>query len=164
MTSQVKPIREGYHTAIPSIVVKHGAKAVEFYERALGATEANRMHGPDGKSILHTELKIGDSTIFLADEGLGMAVKSPETLKGTTGAIHLNVEDADAAFHRAVKAGATAVMPPTDMFWGDRYAQVSDPFGHLWGLGTHKEDLSPEEIAKRAAAFFQQMAAQRPPG
>jgi PhnB protein len=160
MTSNVKPIREGYHTAIPSIVVRDAAKASEFYQKALGAVETTRMAGPGGKGILHAELKIGDSVVFLADEGPGMAVSSPESLKGTTSSIHLNVLDTDAAFHRAVKAGATPVMPPADMFWGDRYAQVSDPFGHLWGLGTHKEDLTPEEIGKRSEAFFKQMAAQ----
>ncbi|MCI4330967.1 MAG: VOC family protein [Thermoplasmata archaeon] len=160
MTHHVRPIREGYHTAVPGIVVRNAAKAVAFYQAALGAVESNRMHGPDGKSIIHSELQIGDSKVFLADEGEGMSTKSPETLHGTTGSIHLNVEDTDAAFQRAIKAGAKPIMPPMDMFWGDRYAQVSDPFGHVWGLGTHQEDLTPEEMEKRAAAFYQKMAAQ----
>jgi PhnB protein len=160
MSHHVKPIREGYHNVVPGIVVRNAAKAVEFYQAALGAVEGARMYGPDGKSILHTELQIGDSKVFLSDEDPGMAVKSPESLHGTTSSIHLNVEDTDAAFHRAIKAGATPVMPPMDMFWGDRYAQFTDPFGHLWGLGTHKEDLSPEEMRTRGEEFFKRMASQ----
>ncbi|MCI4356930.1 MAG: VOC family protein [Thermoplasmata archaeon] len=161
MTHHVRPIREGYHTVVPGIVVRNAAEAVKFYQAALGAVEGTRMHGPDGKSILHTELTIGDSRIFLSDEDPGMSVKSPESLHGTTSSIHLNVEDADAVFQRAVQAGAKPVMPPMDMFWGDRYAQVLDPYGHLWGIGTHKEDLTPEEVGTRGEEFFRRMAAQR---
>jgi PhnB protein len=164
MSHHVRPIREGYHTAIPGIVVRNATQAIEFYKSALGAVESSpRMPGPDGKSVLHAELQIGDSKVFVADEDPGMAIKSPESLKGTSSSIHLNVEDTDAAFARAVKAGAKPVMPPMDMFWGDRYAQVTDPYGHVWGLGTHKEDLSPEEIGKRGAEFFKQMASRGPP-
>jgi PhnB protein len=162
MTAHVKPIREGYHTVVPGIVVRNAAKAIEFYAAAFGAKETNRMHGPDGKSILHAEIEVGDSKIFLADEGPGMSTRAPESLNGTTSSIHLNVEDSDAAYHRAVKAGAKPIMPPMDMYWGDRYAQVLDPFGHVWGIGTHKEDLSPEEIRRRGAEFFKQLAGQRP--
>ncbi|MCI4366970.1 MAG: VOC family protein [Thermoplasmata archaeon] len=161
MTHHVKPIREGYHTVVVGMTVRNASEAIEFYRSAFGAVETTRMHGPDGKSILHAEMKIGDSRIFLADEGPGMSTKSPEALGGTSMSVHLNVEDTDAAFQRAIKSGAKPIMPPMDMFWGDRYAQVSDPFGHVWGLGTHKEDLTPEEIRMRGEAFFKQMAPQR---
>ena len=115
MTPQPGPVREGYHTAIPGIVVIEAAAAITFYEKAFGATVRNRMHGPDGKSILHSELVIGDSTIFISDEGPGMAVRSPESLQGTTSSVHRSVENADASFQRAVDAGVKPVMPPTDM-------------------------------------------------
>jgi uncharacterized glyoxalase superfamily protein PhnB len=116
------------------------------------------MPGPDGKSIMHAEIKIGDSRIFLSEEFPEMGCRSPESLGGTASSLHLYVEDVDAAFKRAVAAGAQVKMPVADMFWGDRFGKLIDPFGHEWGMATHKEDLTPEEIRERANVFFAQMA------
>lgn len=154
----VKPIPTGYHTLTPHLTVRGAARAIEFYKRAFGAKELERMPGPGGTNIVHAELKIGDSIVFLADEFPDMGARAPESLGGTTGSLHLYVKDVDAAFARAVAAGAQVRMPVSDMFWGDRYGKVVDPFGHEWGLGTHKEDLTPAEIGKRAQAFFAQMS------
>ena len=158
MTMRAKSIPEGYHTITPHLVVRGAGRAIEFYKRALGAEELMRMPGPDGKSIMHAELRIGDSIVFLSDEFPDMGCRSPQSLGGTATALHLYVEDVDAAFKRAVEAGATVRMPVADMFWGDRYAKIADPFGHEWGMGTHKEDLTPDEIRKRGEAFFANMA------
>ncbi len=160
MAKAVKTVPEGFRTITPSLVVRGGAQAIEFYKKAFGAEELVRMPGPDGKGIMHAELKIGDSIFFLGDESPQMASKSPQTLGGSTGALHLYVADVDAAFKRAVSAGARVSMPVADMFWGDRYGKVTDPFGHEWGLGTHKEDVSPADMEKRAKAFFAQMPKQ----
>ena len=157
MTKRAKSIPEGYHTITPHLVVRGAGRAIEFYERAFGAEELMRMPGPDGKSIMHAELRIGDSIVFLSDEFPDMGCRSPQSLGGTATALHLYVEDVDAAFKRAVEAGATVRMPVADMFWGDRYAKIADPFGHEWGMGTHKENLTPDEIRKRAEAFFANM-------
>jgi len=156
-TKSVRAVPAGYHTLTPHLTVRGADRAIEFYKRAFGAKELERMPGPDGQSIMHAELKIGDSIVFLADEFPDMGSRAPESLGGTTGTLHVYVKDVDAAFARAVAAGAQVRMPLADMFWGDRYAKVADPFGHEWGLGTHKEDLTPKEIAKRAEAFFSQM-------
>jgi PhnB protein len=157
-----KPIRDGFHTATPYLTVKGAARALEFYKRAFGAHETDRMTNPDGTSVMHAELRIGDSMLMLCDEfpqpGAG---RSPESLGGTTSAVFLYVPDVDAAFKRAIDAGAKAVMPPTDMFWGDRFAKLTDPFGHQWAMATHKEDLSREEIQKRGAAAMAAMANQK---
>ena len=157
MAKRTKAIPEGYHTITPHLSVRGAARAIEFYKRAFGAKEQMRMPGPDGKSVMHAELKIGDSIVFLNDEVPGMGCRSPQSLGGTSGALHLYVEDVDGAFNRAVAAGAQVRMPVSDMFWGDRYGKIIDPFGHEWGIGTHKEDLTPEEIRKRGEAFFKQM-------
>jgi PhnB protein len=157
----VKPIPDGYHAVTPCLTVKGGAQAIEFYTKAFGATEHFRMPGPDGKSLMHAELKIGDSIVMLADEQPGMGTKAPTSAGGSTGYLFLYVKDVDAAFKRAVEAGAKVVMPPADMFWGDRFGQVDDPFGHRWGLGTHKEDVAPDEIAKRQQQFFASMSAKK---
>jgi PhnB protein len=156
-----KPIPDGYHTVTPSLVVKGGAQAIEFYKKAFGATEHFRMPGPDGKSLMHAELKIGDSIVMLADEQPDTGCKAPTSVGVSTSSLFLYVKDVDAGFKKAVEAGATPEMPPADMFWGDRFGQVRDPFGHLWGLGTHKEDLAPEEIAKRQQQFFASMSAKK---
>jgi len=154
----VKPIPEGYRTVTPHVVVNDGRAAIEFYKKAFGAEEITAMPGPDGKSIMHAQLKIGDSMLMLGGEFPGSAERcgmaSPVTAKVTTCAIHLYVENVDASFDRAVKAGATVVMPPMDAFWGDRYGQVKDPFGHLWTMGTHKQDLTPAQIMDNAKAAF----------
>jgi PhnB protein len=157
----VTPIPKGFHTVTPSLVVQNAAKAIEFYKKALGAEELMRMPTPDGK-IGHAELKIGDSIIFISDEFPNMGVtKSPQTLGGCTGALNIYVEDVDSVFQRAVNAGGKTAMPVADMFWGDRYGTLTDPFGHVWGIGTHKADLSPQEIDKRAKEFYASMAQQQ---
>ncbi len=148
MARSKQPIPSGFHTVTPYLTVRDAAAAIEFYKKALGAEEIMRMPTPDGK-IGHAELKIGDSIN-----------KSPQTLGGSTGGLYLYVEDVDKAFKRATDAGATVKMPVTDMFWGDRYGQVTDPFGHLWSLSTHVEDVSPEEMEKRSKEWAAQMAQQ----
>ncbi|MCC6860246.1 MAG: VOC family protein [Bryobacterales bacterium] len=159
-----KPIPEGYHTITPYLVVKDANQAIDFYKRAFGARELSRMTGPDGQRVMHAEIKIGDSVMMLSDEFPGAGVSAPQSVGGTTCQTFLYVPDVDAAFKQAVSAGATANMPPSDMFWGDRFGKLSDPFGHHWGLATHKEDVAPEEMRKRAEAFFAQMAEQRKAG
>ncbi len=151
MTSRVKPIPEGYHTATPYLIVGDAARAIEFYKKAFGAMELMRMANPSGK-IGHAEIKIGDSPIMLADEVPGMGYRSPESLGGSPVSILLYVEDVDAVFNQAVAAGAKVQKPVADQFYGDRTGGVTDPFGHVWYVATHKEDVSPEEMRKRAAA------------
>jgi PhnB protein len=155
----VKPIPEGYHTVTPYLAVNDAAKAIEFYKRAFGAEEKHRMDGPQGK-IGHAELKIGDSIIMLADEMPGSGCRSPQSLGGTTVNIFLYVNDVDSVYNQAVRAGAKAEMPLADQFWGDRYGKVTDPFGHSWSLATHKEDLAPAEMQKRAREAMSKMAPQ----
>jgi PhnB protein len=157
MPASVKPIPEGFHTITPSLVVRDAAKAIDFYKKALGAEELVRMPSPDGK-IVHAELKIGDSIIFLSDEMPESPAKSPQTLGGVTGVLNLYVQDVDKSFQRAVDAGAKVAMPLADQFWGDRYGSLADPFGYVWGLGTHKEDLNPQQMQERMKNFFAQMA------
>ena len=162
----VKAIPEGTRTVTPHLVVKGADKAIDFYTRAFGAREHYRMGGPGGR-IGHAELQVGDSLVYLADERPQGATKAPSTLKGSSVVVHLYVEDVDAAFQRAVGAGAKVVQPLMDMFWGDRYGQVRDPFGHFWSIATHKEDLSPEEMARRgqeAMAAMPHAPARRKPG
>ncbi len=152
-----KPIPAGYHTVTPYLVVNNAAAAIDFYKRAFGAKEVMRMDGPQGK-IGHAELKIGDSTIMLADEMPGARERSPQSLGGTATGIFLYVEDVDAAFKQATTAGAKVDTPLADMFWGDRYGKLSDPFGHSWSLATHKEDVAPEEMGRRAKEAMAKMA------
>lgn len=158
MPASTKPVPEGFHTVTPSLTVRNAAQAIDFYKKALGAQELNRMEMPDGK-IGHAELKIGDSIIFLSDEMPGMGVsKSPQSLGGCTGVLNLYVPDVDAAFERAVTAGAKTAMPVADMFWGDRYGTFVDPFGFAWGMATHKEDVSPADMEMRMKEAFAAMA------
>jgi len=157
MPSQVKPIPEGYHTATPYLAVHDAAKAIDFYKRAFDATELHRMQGPQGK-IAHAEIKIGDSIIMLADEMPGSDCRTPQSLGGTTTNIFLYVKDVDSAFNKATSAGAKSTMTPADMFWGDRYGKVTDPFGHSWSLATHKEDVAPAEMKKRSEEQVAKMA------
>lgn len=161
MAMKVSPVPPGYHTVIPSLVVKGADRAIEFYKRAFGAQEIMRMPGPDGKNIVHAELKIGDSHVFLSDEFPAMGSRSPQTIGGTASSIFLYLENVDVVFNQAVAAGAQVRMPLSDMFWGDRFGRVADPFGHEWGLATHVEDVTPEEMAKRSQAFMSQMAKQQ---
>ena len=156
-STAVKPIPDGYRTVTPYLTLQDAARAIEFYKRAFGAHETGRMTGPDGKSVMHAELRIGDSLVMLSDEFPEMGARSPQSLGGTTASIFLYVPDVDAAFKRAVDAGARAIMPPADMFWGDRFGKLVDPFGHEWAMATHKEDLSPEEIRQRGAAAMAAM-------
>ena len=153
MSRNVKAIPEGYQTVTPDLALRHAARAIEFYKRAFGASELMRFNTPDGK-IGHAEIKIGNSMVMLCDENPQGGCASPASLNGTTTMLFLYVEDVDAAFQQAVKAGATVAMPLADMFWGDRYGQVLDPFGHRWALATHKEDLTQEQIEQRAQEFF----------
>lgn len=149
--ASVKPIPEGYHSVTPYLIVNGGAQAIEFYKTAFGATELIRMARPDGK-IGHAEIRIGDSVIMLADENPAMGSLSPQAVGGTPVLIHLYVEDADAVFNRGVAAGGTVERPLKDQFYGDRTGGIVDPFGHRWYVATHKEDVAPEELKKRAAA------------
>jgi PhnB protein len=161
MAISQKPVPEGFHTVTPSLVVRDAAKAIDFYKKALGAQELMRMPGPDGK-IMHAELKIGDSIIFLSDENPQMGnVKSPQTLGGCTGVLNLYVPNVDERFKQAIASGGKESMPVADQFWGDRYGSFVDPFGYTWGVATHKEDLNPQEIGERAQEFFASMERQR---
>jgi PhnB protein len=160
MAVSTKPIPPGFHTVTPSLVVRNAAEAIAFYKKALGAEEIMRMPDPSGR-ISHAELKIGDSVVFLSDEFPEMGSKSPQSLGGTTGGFYLYVQDVDKAFQRAVDAGGKVKMPVTDMFWGDRYGQFVDPFGHAWGISTHTQDLSPQEMEEGAKKFYAQMAQQQ---
>ena len=147
--AKVKAVPEGYHTVTPYLTVDDGARAIEFYQQAFGAKEIMRMPGPDGK-ISHAEIKIGDSIIMLGGTPQASGLRSPQSLGGSTVSIFLYLEDVDSTFKKALAAGAKEAQPLADQFWGDRYGRLTDPFGHSWSLATHKEDVSPEEMAKRA--------------
>jgi PhnB protein len=151
MTGKVKPIPDGYHSVTPYLIIKDAADAIEFYKKAFGATELFRMAQPDGK-IGHAEIKIGDSPIMLSDEHPDMKFFGPKTLGGSPVSILLYVDDVDAVFKRALGAGAEEQSPVQDKFYGDRSGSLVDPFGHIWHISTHTEDVSPEEMDKRAAA------------
>lgn len=158
MAPAKKPIPEGFHSVTPSLIVRDAPRAIDFYKKAFGAQELMRMPGPDGK-IMHAEIKIGDSIIFLAEENPQMGnVKSPQTLGGCTGTLNIYVPDVDQTFKQAVAAGGKETMGVADQFWGDRYGSLIDPFGYSWGIGTHKEDLKPEEMGQRAQQFFAEYA------
>jgi PhnB protein len=150
MSGKPKPIPDGYHTATPYLIVNDAAGAIEFYKGAFGATEVMRMAQPNGK-IGHAEIKIGDSPIMLADESPEMGARGPKSFGGSPVSILLYVEDVDTTFSRAVAAGAKVQRPVADQFYGDRTGGVEDPFGHVWYIATHTEDVSPEEMRKRAA-------------
>src|SRR5262249_44299614 len=152
MTKATRPVPAGYHTVSPYLSLRSATKAIEFYKKAFGAQELMRMAAPGGDRIPHAEIKGGASGIMPGD-GIPQGWPAPETLGATTVSLFLSVDDVDKWFQRAVDAGAKATMPPDDMFWGDRFGKLKDPFGHEWGLATHKEDLSPDEIGKRAQEF-----------
>jgi PhnB protein len=143
------PIPEGYNTLSFYLAVDDASEAIDFYKRAFGATERGVMKAPDGK-VAHAELQFGDSVVMLADQFEQSTVTPPAKLGGTSAAAFFYVEDVDAAFQKAVNAGATAMSPPEDMFWGDRFGKLRDPFGHEWQLATHIEDLTIEQIDERA--------------
>jgi PhnB protein len=157
MANAVKPIPEGLHTITPNLICRNSAKAIEFYKTVFGATEVERHMGPGGK-VIHAELKIGDSPIFVNDMIGGKELSGPEPGAPNPMYLHLYVADADEVFGRAVRAGARADMPVQDMFWGDRYGKLTDPFGQQWGIATHKEDVSREELARRQESFFAKAA------
>jgi PhnB protein len=153
MASKAKPIPDGRAGAIPYLIVKDAARAIEFYKQAFGAAEVMRFTDPHGK-IGHAEIHIGEALVMLADEFPELEVRSPESYGGSPVTIHLYVEDVDAVAERAIEAGARLLRPVEDQFYGDRGGKFGDPFGHVWWFATHKEDVSPEEMKKRAAALF----------
>lgn len=159
---KVAAIPAGYHTITPYLTLRDSAKAIEFYKKAFGAKERSRMPGPGG-SVMHAEIVIGNSSIMMSDEMPQMGSKSPETLGGTAAGLMIYTPNVDAMFAKATAAGARVEMPPADMFWGDRYARVVDPFGHKWSIGTHIEDVSPKEMNKRAEAEMAKFAAANAP-
>ena len=152
-----KPIPDGFHSLTPHIVVTDGAAAIEFYKKAFGAQELFRLMTPDGKAVMHAQLRIGDSVLMLGGEMPPRAL-SPKNRGGASVYLHLYLTDADAAFDRAVKAGCTVKMPMSDTFWGDRYGVVEDPFGHQWSIATHKRDFTQEQIAANAKEFMATMS------
>jgi PhnB protein len=145
-----KPIPDNYPQVMPYLIVEGAKEAIEFYKGVLGATERMRLEGPDG-GIGHAELEIGESVIMLADENPGMNIEGPKAIGGTPVTIHVYIEDADAAFERAVQAGAKPLRAVEDQFYGDRSGQFEDPYGHRWNVATHVEDVSEEEMSRRAA-------------
>lgn len=155
--AKVKAIPEGYHAITPNLVIAGAEKAIDFYKKGFGATEIARMPGPNG-GIMHAELRIGDSVFMLGEEMPEMGAKGPKALGGSPVSLYVYVENVDAAWDRAIKAGATSVMPLADMFWGDRTGWLEDPFGHKWALAQHVKDLTPEEIQKGQEAFFAEHA------
>ena len=157
-TSSVKPIPDGMHSLTPHLVCANAAAAIDFYVKAFNAVEQGRLPGPGGK-IMHASLRIGDSALMLVDEMPEWGSLGPKSLKGSPVTIHLYVQDVDAAVAQAVAAGAKVTMPVADMFWGDRYGQLEDPFGHRWSVATHTRDVSPEEMKK---AMAQQIPAAKP--
>ena len=151
--AEAQPIPEGMHTVTPHLICEGAAAAIEFYKQAFDAVETSRHDGPGGL-LIHAEIRIGDSAIFLADANPEWQAKSPNELGGTPVVIHLYVEDADAVVAQAAEAGGTVTMPVQDTFWGDRYGKLTDPFGHSWSIATHVRDVSPEEMEKAAQEMF----------
>jgi len=155
---KVQAIPKGYHTLTTGFCVRGAVQAIDFYKRAFGAKERMRLMKPDGTTVAHAELKIGDSLFMLGEEDAAMGSRSAQTLGGTPVNLYLYVAGVDAAVERALAAGAKPVMPATDMFWGDRIGSVEDPYGQKWTLATHKEDVAPREMQKRAEAFYAKVA------
>jgi PhnB protein len=150
----VKPVPDGYHNVTPYLYVRAAANAIDFYKNVFGAEEFVRMPGPDGR-IMHAELRIGDSVVMLADENPHMGIMSPQTVGGHSGALHLYLENVDAVVEKALANGAKLLRPIKNQFYGDRSGTVLDPFGHMWSVATHVEDVSPEEMRKRMKAMSQ---------
>jgi uncharacterized glyoxalase superfamily protein PhnB len=155
MQEQVRAIPEGFHTITPHLVCAGAAEALEFYKKAFGGVEIGRMPGPGGK-VMHSEMRIGDSRIMVVDDFPDYGSNGPLALKGTPVVIHMYVQDADAVWEQAIAAGATPVMALADMFWGDRYGQLQDPFGHRWAIATHKRDMNMEQIQEAMQKAMQQ--------
>jgi PhnB protein len=154
MASQGNGVAEALQTVTPHLVIKGAAKAIDYYVQAFGAEELCRMSCPQTGAVMHAALRIGSSQLYLADEFPEMGSRGPELVGGSPVTIHLYVDDVDEVYNRAVEAGATGVMPPADMFWGDRFSKVIDPFGHHWSIATHVEDLTPEQMKERMATAF----------
>jgi PhnB protein len=152
-----KPIPEGYHTLSTYLAVDDAARAIEYYEQAFGAKEVVRMDAPGGK-IGHAELEIGDSRIMLSDPFPQASTRPPKELGGASASVFMYVEDVDAVVNRAVDAGATVTMEVADQFWGDRFGSIADPFGHVWSIATHVEDVPPQEMAERARVAMEAMS------
>jgi PhnB protein len=152
----VQPIPEGYNAVTPYLAVEDASSAIDFYKRALGAKERSIMPGPGG-AVMHAELEIGDSLIMLSDPFPQASTKPPKELGGTSVSIFLYVDDIDAVYKQAIDAGASSLMEPDDMFWGDRFGSIQDPFGHSWTIATHVEDVSPQEMEKRSQEYFAAM-------
>ncbi len=150
MNPTVKPIPEDMHTLTPHIVCEGAMEAIDFYKRAFGAIEGGLLKTKDGK-LMHAMLRIGDSALMLMEENKDWGALGPKSLNGSPVTLHMYVRDVDAAFAKAVAAGATSKMEPTEMFWGDRYGVLTDPYGHSWALATHVKDLTPEQIAAAAS-------------
>jgi PhnB protein len=155
--SQIKRIPDGYHSITPTLIVKNGANAIEFYKKVFGAKERMRMMTPDGKALAHAELQIGDSIVMLSDEFPEMKCLSPESIGGSPIGLFLYVEDVDKTFNQAVAEGAKVLDPVKDQFWGDRHGGIEDPFGHRWSISTHIKDLGQEEMKKAAEEAFANM-------
>jgi uncharacterized glyoxalase superfamily protein PhnB len=155
--AKAKAIPDRCHSVNVYLVVTDAAEALHFYSKAFGAHSLRSMPGPDGKGTMHAEMVIGDSTVMLADEFPQMNLKSPKSLGGNCATLHIYVDDADALFNQAVEAGCEVLHPMSDVFWGDRYGKVADPYGHHWGIATHVEDLTEEEMAARAKEAFANM-------
>jgi len=150
----VKPILDGYHSVTPTLTIRGASDAIEFYKKAFNEKEVYRFLGPDGKSIMHAEIRIGDSAIMLCDKIPEMGCLSPKSTGGPSGAIYLYVDDADSVFSKAVSVGAQSMLPLMDGFWGDRIGMLIDPFGHRWTVATIKKEMSLEEIQKAGAEFM----------
>jgi PhnB protein len=156
--SSVKAIPDGYHNVTPYLFVRSAARAIDFYKSVFGATEIMRMPGPDGRTM-HAELRLGDSVIMLADENPPAGMMSPQTVGGYSVGMHLYIENVDEVIQKAVENGAKILRPVKNQFYGDRSGSVLDPFGHLWSVATHVEDVAPDEMRKRMAAIGQSAGA-----
>ncbi|MGI0001910.1 MAG: VOC family protein [Nitrososphaeraceae archaeon] len=158
MSESPKTIPDGYHSINTYLVVRNADKAIQFYKKAFGAEERFRMHGPDGRTIMHADLKIGDSVFMLTEESKEMKALSPESIGGSPVILYVYVKDVDSIFNQAISEGASELKPVRDQFYGDRSGYLRDPFGHLWSIATHKKDLSPDELRKAGEAFFEEMS------
>jgi PhnB protein len=158
MSESTKTIPDSFHSINTYLVVRNAPKAIEFYKKAFGAEERFRMAGPDGKSIMHADLKLGDSVFMLTEESPEMKAQSPESIGGSPVSMYVYVKDVDSVFNQAVSEGSTVLKPVSDQFYGDRSGFLRDPFGHLWSIATHKRDLSPDELKRAGEAFFEEMS------
>jgi uncharacterized glyoxalase superfamily protein PhnB len=156
-----RPVPEGVHTVTPYLIVSSAAKAIDFYREAFGAKEVLRMACPETKAVMHAEVKIGDSLVYVADQIPQQDCMAPEHYKGSPVSLHLTVPDVDASFQRAVNSGCKVVMPVADMFWGDRFGKLKDPFGHTWSVATHKVDYTPEELKANMEKAMKEMGKQQ---